>query len=141
MKLPRSNYGNCLLQATYALLRGFGDRLVVLKSRSRVWPFHFGVEFNRRGSVTYYSFQTNLRAETYAPWWFMGRWKPLDPDKVAARKRFTLSRRMGLVFVFTLIAVLMPVWCVAWACYQPCFMAWWMREAIQRKRKHGLSST
>jgi hypothetical protein len=142
MKLPRTTFGNCIQQTAYALLRGWGHRLVVLKSRSRVWPIHLAIEFERypkpwgrtRDNVTHYAFESEYTHEAYAPWWFAGKWRVIDTHKVAERKRFTLSPRMGTAFTLALVALVMPAWFIAWALWQPCFMAWWMREAIQHRR-------
>ncbi len=154
MNLPTPIHGNCIQQTAYALLRGFGARLVVLKSRSIVWPVHLCVELVRptkpeyasraygnaipRNSIVYYAFETTYEAENYAPWWFVGKWRPIDPNKVHDRRRFTLSRRAGLAFVLAMIALVFVPWCIAWACYQPCFMAWWMKEALTRRRVNGM---
>ena len=136
--MTKAIYGNCIQQTAYALMRGFGDRLLVLKSRSLVWPIHLCVEFDRKcdpwgqnvRTVTHYAFESEHTAEDYAPWWFIGKWRKIDSIKVAERKRFALSMSAGLAFTLGLIAIVLIPWLIAWAFYQPCFMLWWLSHAL-----------
>ena len=122
-------YGNCIQQTAWALLSGHGDYLLVIRSRSIVWPVHLCLVYGKR----YIAFESTHKEEFFAPWWFEGRWCRVDPEKVQKRRLFPIRNRMlAFLFVCCLIAIVQPLWLPAWALYQPCYMGWWFCSALRK---------
>lgn len=127
----RPVFGNCIQQTLYAMSRGFGEKLIVLKSRSIVWPLHLCLKLGNK----FYAFETTKKYEAYAPWWFEGHWRKLDPGKVMQRYRFELPYYLGIPFNLGLIAAVIAPWCIAWMLYQPLFMLYWIVKGLKARKK------
>lgn len=131
LKTSRPVYGNCIQQTMYALLRGFGHKLVLLKSRSIVWPIHLCVELAHK--ERYYSFETTKEDERYAPWWFIGQWRPINTHKANQRMIAVIPAPWSIIITAMFILILYCPWTICWALYQPSFMVWWaIRALIER---------
>lgn len=130
--MTRAVHSNCVLQILYALLRGVGKGMVVMRSRSRVWPFHFCLLAGRG----YVGFETTYKDDRFAPWWFEGRWRRLSSLAVERRTRFVIRRRWpAVVFVGSLMVLAFPLWSLGWAAYPWCYVFYWGIRAIHERHE------
>lgn len=117
----KTSYSNCYFGILYLIARNKIDKVVLVSSNTKYFPYHF-VGINKRGHALH--FATTLKGDTHAPFWFEGTFigiskkKQVDMLRESNRKiHGTMSPALFFLLSFIFMAVVSPIWCLCWGLY------------------------
>lgn len=114
-------YSNCFFGILYLILRGKIDKVVLISSNTKYFPYHF-VGINKKGNALH--FATTLKGDTHAPFWFEGIFigisKRKQKEMLQASNRVvygTMDPKVFLLISLAFMTLVCPIWCLCWGLY------------------------